>query len=66
MGAQAAEHLTAAETILRERDARNELGKVWVAQACGAQPTARVSNFLIRTSKIAVRAPGHSPGSPCG
>jgi len=32
--ARAAEHLRAAETILRERDARNELAKAWVARAC--------------------------------
>ena len=31
---RAAEHLGAAETILRERDARNELAKVSVARAC--------------------------------
>jgi tetratricopeptide (TPR) repeat protein len=32
--AGAARELAAAERILRERDARNELAKVWVAQAC--------------------------------
>src|SRR5206468_11821102 len=36
--ARASEELDAAETILRERNARNELGKAWVVRACLARP----------------------------
>ncbi|HET7343064.1 MAG TPA: hypothetical protein VFL90_16480 [Methylomirabilota bacterium] len=39
--AGAAGHLATAETILRAHDARNELGKVWVAQACLRRPLDR-------------------------
>jgi len=39
--AHAAEQLASAESILREIDARNELGKVWVAQACLRRPPDR-------------------------
>ena len=38
---QATEQLASAEAILREGDARNELGKVWVAQACLRRPLDR-------------------------